>query len=392
MPLELKRRHLKTCPHRSKGVNYLNCSCPLHAFGYIGGGRVREALHTTDLARGLARMAELESSGTQAGPARISLGDAVTSYLGDCERCKLQPTTIRSYRGVLSAMRDHFGADRDISTVQTQALSEWCAGRQRQPRRNGEAFRPITSKTARKELEYVRAFFHFAVRQEWLVDNPASRVKMPAEDIDPAEPFTPEEVDAILDTCSRVGPDSDKRSAEWRQRARALVLVMLYSGMRVSDIAMLRRRGLSPSGHLTVRAAKNQAPVKVLLPKLVADALRDLPVTFGQEFFFRRHGLVGTVCNMIRVTLNRIGKKAGFRVHPHRFRDTFAAALLESGADLRSVQILLGHRSVKTTEKHYTQFQSSQQHILDSATANLAFTKPGAGPAVPLLKNRLGNP
>lgn len=59
--------------------------------------------------------------------------------------------------------------------------------------------------------------------------------------------------------------------------------------------------------------------------------------------------------------------------HPHRFRDTFSVSLLEKGEDLRTAQLLLGHTSIKTTEKHYAPFVQSFQRILDAATAKLDF-------------------
>ena|SRR5581483_6942153 len=62
-------------------------------------------------------------------------------------------------------------------------------------------------------------------------------------------------------------------------------------------------------------------------------------------------------------------------LHPHRFRDTFSVRLLERGKDLRTVQLLLGHTSIKTTEKHYTPFVRSFQKLLDDAPADLDFAR-----------------
>ncbi len=59
--------------------------------------------------------------------------------------------------------------------------------------------------------------------------------------------------------------------------------------------------------------------------------------------------------------------------HPHRFRDTFSVRLLELGNTLHTVQLLLGHTSIKTTEKHYAPFVKSFQAHLDAATAGLDF-------------------
>ena len=58
---------------------------------------------------------------------------------------------------------------------------------------------------------------------------------------------------------------------------------------------------------------------------------------------------------------------------PHRFRDTFAVELLLCGEDIRTVQLLLGHTSLRTTERHYSPFVSAFQQRLDRATAKLKF-------------------
>jgi site-specific recombinase XerD len=75
-----------------------------------------------------------------------------------------------------------------------------------------------------------------------------------------------------------------------------------------------------------------------------------------------------------RRTIQRILKIAGVAGHPHRFRDTFRVGLLEKGEDLRTVQLLLGHKSSNTTERHYAPYVRSLQAILDSATKKLDFT------------------
>ena len=74
-----------------------------------------------------------------------------------------------------------------------------------------------------------------------------------------------------------------------------------------------------------------------------------------------------------RKTISRVLAVAGFKGHPHRFRDTFSVSLLEKGENLHTVQLLLGHTSIKTTEKHYAPFVESFQRVLDAATSKLDF-------------------
>ena len=58
---------------------------------------------------------------------------------------------------------------------------------------------------------------------------------------------------------------------------------------------------------------------------------------------------------------------AGIEGHPHRFRDSFSVRLLDLGNDLRTVELLLGHTSIKTTEKHYAPFVKARQEQLENS-------------------------
>jgi integrase len=81
-----------------------------------------------------------------------------------------------------------------------------------------------------------------------------------------------------------------------------------------------------------------------------------------------------TALGLARRTIARLFTRAGITGgHPHRFRDTFSVRLLEKGEQLRTVQLLLGHSSIKTTEKHFAPWVDSFQVTLDAATAKLDF-------------------
>ena len=77
--------------------------------------------------------------------------------------------------------------------------------------------------------------------------------------------------------------------------------------------------------------------------------------------------------------MQRLGAIAKVKAQPHRFRDTFAVELLTNGVDIRSVQLLLGHKSVRTTEKHYADFVAAHQALLDSAVSTMNFQAKTAG-------------
>jgi integrase len=196
-------------------------------------------------------------------------------------------------------------------------------------------------------------------------------------------PFTQNEVERLLKACERIDNPNKREIARARLRARALVLLLLYSGFRISDAVKLERSALDANGRLLVRIMKTRAPLYIRLPDEAVAALLALPVE-SKYFFWSGKAKLSTAIGSARRTIDCILDLAEVKDgHPHRFRDTFSVALLNEGADLRTVQLLLGHSSLKTTEKHYAPFVVSMQRILDEAVSKLHFL----GPTGPTLVN-----
>lgn len=373
--LEPYRRHLQNCPHRAKGANWIKCRCPVWAYGQLHGEPFRRSLRTRDWSRAAEIIAEL-LAGPEAPAANRSLDKAIEKYLADCETRHLQPSTITSYRETLR----HLAAALPgigIKRITPSHLAEFRSARRAPVRKNPKTSKPLTPASSRKELQTLRAFFHFAVDRGWIQSNPASKLKPPAEKSLPTLPYTQDEVIRILEAAGTIGQPNHPTTPGIRRRTQAMLLIMLYSGLRVSDVAALEWAAIdTTSGYLTLRTLKTGAAVKVKLPAAVLSAIAELPRR-GPYLFASGEAAAATVRGNLRRTLSILGGKTGLHVHPHRFRDTFACRLLENGADLRTVQHLLGHSSIRTTEKHYATFVSSHQKLLDSATASLNFLSGG---------------
>ncbi len=162
-----------------------------------------------------------------------------------------------------------------------------------------------------------------------------------------------------------------------KHRIRAFMLVLLYSGLRISDVARLRRSQLNAeTGHLMVRQMKT-TPVCIQLPQAVVNELLELPVEPSKDaarcayFFWNGASNLPTIVGNLRRSISRLSKIAKIRAHPHRFRDTFAKRLLDQDVPLRTVSLLLGHQNIRTTERYYAQFVRSQQRLLDAAVRML---------------------
>ena len=92
------------------------------------------------------------------------------------------------------------------------------------------------------------------------------------------------------------------------------------------------------------------------------------PSTLGEQYFFRT-GATKTACatgnwqRALKGTFKEAGIPDG---HAHRFRDTFAVGLLQAGVPMERVSVLLGHSSIKVTEKHYSPWVASRQEQLEA--------------------------
>jgi integrase len=314
---------------------------------------VRRSLDTAIVADATRKVDAIERGELATGG--VLIRSAADAFIASCEGRGVGESTLKHYRRTVSLFASHFDG-RSATTITTADIDDF------------RQTRSIAPGTWRKELETIRQLFAWCMDRGYLTANPAAKLRKPPVKILATAPLTHDEISAILKACDQIFTD-DPGKLEWvRRRARGLVLVLLYTGLRIGDVARLRWDAISGE-HLTLRTLKNGVPIKVALNAHLNKALTSFP---RNDAFVFGNGTETTKKNLSR-TIYRLGKIAGVRAHPHRFRDTFAVELLTTGADIRTVQLLLGHTSVRTTERHYAHFVAAHQAILDSAAGRLKF-------------------
>jgi len=338
-------------------------------------------MKTKDMERAERRMLDSFDPGAPALKRKL-LSDAVDAFLADCGARNLKTVTVVGYTHILRTLseassRESFnGGIKYIDQVTLDALTAFRASRKG---RDGTS--PLTPLSQRTELQTLRNFCRFCVERDWMKNNPAKVIKPPRETGPPTLPFEQAEVTAILNACGKIDNGSpDRRVERARKRARAMILLMLYSGLRIGDVATLERSKVdATTGKLMMRTMKTGFPLYLKLHPSALDALAALPVENPRYYFWSGNGKAMSLINSMRRTFDCVLKLAGVKSgHPHRMRDTFAVRLLEKGTPIRTVSLLLGHSSVVTTEKHYAPFVKSHQRMLDDATAMLDFGAPAA--------------
>ena len=108
--------------------------------------------------------------------------------------------------------------------------------------RSFRASRGGTPHTQRKEIEHLRAFCAFCMDHDWISKNWAKKSKPPVGGNSVTLPYEPHEVSALLDACDKITNFNETFQERARLRARALILLLLYSGLRISDAIRLERR------------------------------------------------------------------------------------------------------------------------------------------------------
>jgi integrase len=381
--LELFRRHTPSCPDQKRGRNWLKCSgkrpCPLYCDGTVNGRRFRKSLGR-DLGRAEKRLAQIEHTGHTSGQDR-TLAQMVKLYLHECHANHLAARTVIRYERILNALVEFAGKDPDLGHPFLATLGEF---RLRQPWK--------AQTTMRQNLVALRTFGNWAVKHGWMTRNWAALVDLPSDPGGRTKPFSEEEVARLLDACQRLGGGYHCNADHSRKRARAFLLVMLYTGLRISDAVQLCRDRIDAEGRMFMKILKTSEPIYLKLKPSVIEALQQLPAALNLRpgyFFWTQKSTVESACARYRHTLKCIQRHAGLEdVRPHRFRDTFAKAVLDLGQPLSTLQLLLGHRDIATTERYYRHFSRQQQSLMDSAIDSLDFEQAPRTPFVNASRNR----
>jgi integrase len=283
---------------------------------------------------------------------------AIQDYLdekqGTLDRSKESTKqTIQKISGILKPLAA-FLRDRgtvylkDVKTEHLSAFQETWQGRLRKNRETGEFIRQPKSQLGKqKNQEFLKMFFRRARELRWIPENPAElllSIKTPRMEV---KKKTSEEKQRLLDAIPRVFPNI-------AQAATAFVLIQRYSALRLVDVVTLRTDALREDGLMIASQEKNEQPVFVPLPPFVLDVVKKLPSKSRDYFFWTGTSTIKTAVNDWSEKMRRLYVEAGIEgKRSHEWRDTLAIEVLEGGGSLEDVQLLLGHKSRKTTEKYY---------------------------------------
>jgi integrase/recombinase XerD len=254
---------------------------------------------------------------------------------------RLAPRTIDAYRRDLAAFCDWFG--KPLAKVERTDVEHYLA------ELRGEG---LAATTISRRAAALRSFFRHQVLVGARSENPAADVGLPKRTRRLPRTLSPAEAERLVEAAAGTTPRA--------LRDRALVELLYGAGLRVSEAVGLERGAVDLEGRLVRATGKGDKERIVPIGREAIDALRRY-ISRGRPFLDRRHrpelflnahGGALTRAGAFLI-LRRLAEKASLdpaRVHPHLLRHSFATHLLEGGADLRSVQEMLGHADLATTE------------------------------------------
>jgi integrase/recombinase XerD len=253
------------------------------------------------------------------------------------------PRTVDAYRRDVTSLaisRGGFASDATAHEIEAWLAEMRAAG--------------LAASTQARRLAAARSYFRHLVLLGVRTDNPAAAVTPPRRTRTLPRTLSPTEAERLIDAANGITPRA--------MRDRALVELLYGAGLRVSEAIGLSRTSVDLDGQLIRVLGKGGKERIVPLGRPAVEAVRRY-LALGRPHLDRRHrpdlllnarGGALTRAGAFFI-LRRLAEKAGLepgRVHPHLLRHSFATHLLEGGADLRSVQEMLGHADLTTTERY----------------------------------------
>ena len=258
--------------------------------------------------------------------------------------------TIRNYRSDLHQLRRFLQPTKNeavpirIGEVTSDTIRSYLHGLDRQ----GEK----ASSLARK-LACLRSFFRFLVREGQLQKNPTEHLRSPKLPKPLPRVLTKDDAAALMEFPTGQSPLS--------LRDRALLETMYSTGARVSEVVGINLDDMNEADGIVCLRGKGRKERMVPIGDLAIDAIRAYrksvkPATrsghLSSPMFLNHRGGRITTRSVARMVARYSSRLVGGAVSPHALRHSYATHLLDEGADLRSIQEMLGHASLSTTQKY----------------------------------------
>jgi integrase/recombinase XerD len=348
----IRRRHAPGCLVKNR-QEMTACSCLIEKEWRVNGKRFRQSMKTRNYQKALAIVRREEIEGIKQLTTSPMIKDACDKYLADAQARELKEPTIYKFRLLFRQLQE-FAEDKGLVFISDLNLDNL---------RQFRATWPNQNEAARVKLGNLRAFIGFCKKSKWIEENYAEDLKAAKVVEQKIVPLESDEIKKILKAC-----DAHPRKSRGTL-LKAMILVMWYTGLRIRDVVTLRRDSVRGS-RLFLRTAKTGVDVFCPLPPEAVAALRAIHAE-NKWYFWNGTSKPKSAVGDYQKSLAKVFKAAGVpRAYPHLFRHTCATTLLQDGVSLHTVSKLLGHSSIKMTEKRYSHWIKGRQEKFEDELKN----------------------
>jgi integrase/recombinase XerD len=343
------------------------CNCRKHLRWSQDGKQYRVSAKTRTWAAAEDKKRELEDQlagrvpEVKAEEAQRTVQAAIDVFLKDKQVQGVTPSVMGKYKRELDRLREYCEAKRvfTLQGVTREVLTDFCA--------TWPEVYP-SSYTRSKVRERVRSFLRYCYEAQWLPRIPTlPKIKIEEP---PTLPLSEEEYKRLLGAIRSIVTEA------MRDKVHALIQLMRFSGLAIRDALTLKRSELQHDKakklyRIVTARQKTGTHVSVPIPPHIAKELLTVLNGNAEYVFWSGDGEEESITkSWSKLYLAPLFKAAKLSsngyLKSHRLRDTFAVDLLEQGVPLEEVSKLLGHESIKTTERHYAKWVKGRQDRLDS--------------------------
>jgi len=211
----------------------------------------------------------------------------------------------------------------------------------------------VNERSQARLISGLKSFFNYLVFEDYRVDNPLELIESPRIGRKLPDTLSIEDIDELSAAVDLSKPEGE--------RNRAIIETLYGCGLRVSELTSLKLSDLFfEEGFIKVTGKGDKerfVPIGPLTQKYITIYRKEVRIhlniqpSFEDTLFLNRRGKQLTRA-MIFTIVKRLAEKISLHknISPHTFRHSFATHLLENGADLSAIQLMLGHESITTTE------------------------------------------
>lgn len=226
----------------------------------------------------------------------------------------------------------------------------------------------VNAKSQSRIISGLRSFFDYLIFENYRESNPLELIESPKIGRKLPDTLSVEEIDSIISNIDLGSPQGE--------RNRAIIETLYSCGLRVSELTSLKLSDLFfDEGFIKVTGKGDKerfVPIGSQTQKFINIYKNEVRVhtplikEYSDTLFLNRRGKQLTRA-MIFTIVKQLTEKAGIKkkISPHTFRHSFATHLLENGADLRAIQLMLGHESITTTEIYTHVDKSHLRNVID---------------------------